>query len=53
MNPTSLKDKMRAAMRTRDERVIEARKRGLTLAEIGRREGITRQRVHQILAAVK
>lgn len=33
----------------RSARVLEMAKQGMSLAEIGRKEGISRQRVHQIV----
>ena len=40
---------MQSPMTSRRDEIIELRKGGLTLAEIGRRFGITKERVRQIL----
>ena len=37
----------------RERRMLEARRAGLTLAEIGKQEGLTRQRVHAILKRLR
>ena len=43
----------RDALAKRKERMIEMRRQGKTYAEIGRHFGLTRQRVHIILAELR
>ena len=44
-----LKEEIRRARAERDTRVLDYARKGLNLAEIGRLEGMSRERVRQIL----
>lgn len=53
MKWTKFKERMEGARAERDARIVSMHKQGKSLAQIAQAEGLTRQRVHQILKATE